>query len=201
MSCRERREIISAYVDGEIPPEEARLLEEHLAGCAGCRDLVRRMRTLDEGLALSGGDVPPGFRERVFARLDREGLLPRPRILPASWLRWAPVPLAAAAAAVLLVLAVREGPIGPAPSAPPAARSVSRAPESAAPTTPARGPGARAAAPGHGSETTARNGRELSAEDREIVANLEILEDPALIEGAGEESDWELLEPGDRERG
>ena len=41
----------SVYADGELPPEQARQVETHLAVCASCRAVVEGMR--DENVLLS----------------------------------------------------------------------------------------------------------------------------------------------------
>ena len=43
-------EEISRYLDGELDPREARLIEEHLESCPGCKALARRIE--DTGIAL-----------------------------------------------------------------------------------------------------------------------------------------------------
>ncbi len=43
-SCREVFAKLSAYIDGELTPEERRELEEHLCGCAPCVEFVNSLR-------------------------------------------------------------------------------------------------------------------------------------------------------------
>src|SRR5512134_2402073 len=104
MECREWRERISASVDGEVSPEEARLVEGHLEACPECRALERKMRSVGIGVARTEGVVPPDFREKLFARMEAEDLLPRRRSLFVFSLRWAAIPAAAAAALALFML-------------------------------------------------------------------------------------------------
>src|SRR5512143_3149903 len=97
MECRDIRETISAWVDGEASPGEAASVREHLASCERCRALERQMRALGAGVRKIQERVPDRFRLQVFARLESEGALPRrKRLFPVSW-RWVAVPLAAAA--------------------------------------------------------------------------------------------------------
>ena len=57
---------VSAYHDGELPPEDARRLEAHLAQCAAC---ARELRTL-ESLSRVLRDVPmPEAPAKVIERL------------------------------------------------------------------------------------------------------------------------------------
>jgi len=169
MGCREIREVISAYVDGEARPEEARLVEEHLGACPQCRQAEKRMRDLGMAVARTEGAVPPDFRENLFARMEKEDLLPKRRSIFAYSVRWTVVPLAAAAAIALFVLSSREVPRDH-------------------PSTAMRPP------------TATLVGGDLSPEDREIVASLEILEDPDLFDET-EIEEWEFFTPPPRQRG
>ncbi|MDH3238080.1 MAG: zf-HC2 domain-containing protein [Deltaproteobacteria bacterium] len=169
MECREIREIISAYVDGEALPEEARRVEEHLGGCAECRTAEKRMRVLGVSVTRTEGAVPPDFRENLFARLEKEDLLPKRRSIFVYSLRWAAVPLAAAAALALFLLSSRE---------------------------PVRDLSPTALRPPQVSAT----GEQLSPEDREIVANLEVLEDPDLFDEP-EIEEMEIFIPSSQQRG
>ena len=169
MGCRKIREIISAYVDGEARPEEARLVEDHLGGCPHCRQAEKRMRDLGMAAARTEGAVSPDFREKLFARMEREDLLPKRRSLFAYSARWAAVPLVAAAAIALYLLPSREVPRDHPSTAmhPPTAAGVEG---------------------------------ELSPEDREIVAYLEVLEDPGLFDET-EIEEMEIFAPPPRQRG
>jgi len=169
MGCREIREIISAYVDGEARPEEARLVEDHLGKCPQCRQAEKRMRDLGMAVARTEGTVPPDFREELFARMEKEDLLPKRRSIFAYSVRWAAVPLAAAAAMALYVLSSLEVP---------------------------RDHPSRAMRP----PTAAVVEGDLSPEDREIVAYLDVLEDPELFDET-EIEEMEILPPPPRRQG
>jgi Putative zinc-finger len=168
MGCRDIRETISACVDGEASPEEAALVREHLASCEGCRVLERQMRAVGAGVRQVRGKVPDRFREEVFARLESEGALPpRKKIFSVSW-RWAEVPLAAAAALGFFLLTSGDG-----------------IRERATPgTTTARMESPVSSAP-------------LTTEDREMIALLDLLEDPADFDANDDAEGMELLTPGD----
>lgn len=208
MTCDEIREISSGWLDGEAGADERRAAEEHLASCGACRDFVRRMGIVGAGVERMEGRVPRDFRETLFARMEREGLLPRRRSLFAYSIRWAAVPLAAAAALALFVLTSRDaGEKAPVQ----AARRL--AAESVAPQGPGgerQGVARRSAEPpvaGSGTGTggtaaaVARAGSELTPEEREIVAYLEVLEDPAALDEPSGIDDLELVEPGGGGRG
>ena len=167
MSCRDIRETISACVDGEASPEEAASVREHLASCERCRVLERQMRALGAGVRQIGGRVPDRFREELFARLESEGALPKRRMfIPAAW-RWAAVPLAAAAGVGLFLLT--------------------------SPNLPVPGPAAKSAVP---PVTAQGSAAALSTEDREMLALLDILEDPADLDASDDAEGMDLLAPG-----
>ena len=160
MGCRDIRESISACVDGEASPVEAEAVREHLASCEQCRSLERQMRAVGAGVRQVRVSVPDRFREKVFARLDSEGALPkRKKLFSAAW-RFAAVPLAAAAALGLFLLTSREAVRGPVP--------------------PPQG-----------------NAAALTTADREMLALLDILEDPAAFEANDDAEGVDLLAPGD----
>jgi hypothetical protein len=191
MECSEIREIISAYVDGEASPEEARQVGEHLKRCARCRSAEAGMRALGIGVARTEGDVSPHFRDRLFARMEKEDLLPKRRSLFVFSVRWAAVPLAAAAALALYVMSSREFPreLSSPPVSPPQVARERTGPDTA-PSLPGASPASRDAAVGGA----------LSPEDREIVANLEILEDPDLFDEP-QIDEMEIFVPSSLQRG
>jgi anti-sigma factor (TIGR02949 family) len=43
-NCEDTINLLLSYLDGEMPPEEAKRLKEHLAGCAPCIDFLRTYR-------------------------------------------------------------------------------------------------------------------------------------------------------------
>ncbi len=199
MECRDIRETISACVDGEASPGETASVREHLASCERCRALERQMRALGEGVRQVRGRVPDRFREEVFARLESEGALPKRRKAFSTAWRWAAVPLAAAAGLGLFLLTSRDAPRGPTPPAPATARVGTSAPVRSVP-----GPIVNSAVPPVSAQGTAAA---LSTEDREMLALLDILEDPAGLDANDDAEGMDLLAPGgsadapDRPRG
>ena len=189
MDCRDIRETISAWVDGEASPGEAAAVREHLASCERCRVLERQMRAVGAGVRQVRGPVPDGFREAVLARLDAEGALPkRKKVFPTAW-RWAGVPLAAAAGLGLFLLTSREAVRTPVPQAPVTSRIETTV---AIPSVP--GPAVRPAVPPESSQGTTDA---LSIEDRKMIALLDILEDPAALDADDDAEGMDLLAPGD----
>ena len=168
MGCRDIRETISACVDGEASPEEAASVREHLASCERCVALERQMRAVGAGVRQVREKVPDRFREEVFSRLESEGALPkRKKVFPTAW-RWAAVPLAAAAALGFFLLTPGDG-----------IRE-----RATLPTTTARMETPGSSAP-------------LTTEDREMIALLDLLEDPSDLDANDDADGVELLAPGD----
>jgi anti-sigma factor RsiW len=99
------REILSAWLDGEIDAPWDRALEEHVSSCQDCRARIERL----EGVRHSLLEAPvPDWRpamERVRSSLVSRGLASE-KPVPAWRRRVAlPLPLAVAAAALVMVLA------------------------------------------------------------------------------------------------
>jgi anti-sigma factor RsiW len=98
-----RREALTAWLDGEATPEEARRIEAWLAAHPEEAARVARLRRTWDLLSVYGDEpVPEGFAERVLASAGREGVggaRPRLRLLS----RWKPLAAAAAVAALAFV--------------------------------------------------------------------------------------------------
>ena len=72
MNCQQARDLLSLYVDGELPAAERAELEEHLEHCEECRCELAELRALVNALgALPQEPLPAGFGERLHARLVR----------------------------------------------------------------------------------------------------------------------------------
>ncbi|MEA2576052.1 MAG: hypothetical protein QOH93_3350, partial [Chloroflexia bacterium] len=67
MNCGEVRPLISAYLDGEVTPEERRSVERHLASCEECRHVLAEYRAIGSDLRALPVPVPPaGLRRDVW---------------------------------------------------------------------------------------------------------------------------------------
>ena len=75
ITCRELVELVTDYLEGELPTDETELFEQHLNFCAGCQWYVDQMRvTVGAVERSSEDDVPPDTLERLRAAFrDREG--------------------------------------------------------------------------------------------------------------------------------
>ena len=70
------RELLGPYVLGALDPEEERTVEQHLAGCAACRDEERGLRETHERLAgasIAAASAPPDLKARILGALPQRG--------------------------------------------------------------------------------------------------------------------------------
>lgn len=101
-TCETVEPLIAAYALGSLDPEEARLVDAHLASCPDCARALQDYALVAEGLLLS---VParqprPAVRAKLIARISAAGeraAFDAPRFLQRLW------PLAVVAAFVLLL--------------------------------------------------------------------------------------------------
>jgi hypothetical protein len=208
MNCNDYRQIASARLDGHCTPDEARLLDAHLAGCDGCRKAESAMRAVGSAVSPGPVAVPPGFRSALFERLESEALLPpkKGRLIAFPFWRWAAVPLAAAAGLAFFLLVGRDAveirPDGRA-AAPQLARQAAPAvsPSDAGPSPrPAESAPAAGETGGVASAPSPGSGPALSPEDAEIVAHLDLLENPEFLDEPPAGLD-DLLMPAPKGRG
>ena len=94
------REILSAFVDGEVPSPWDKKILVHLGSCEACSGVVRDYRTASERLAASSGAEPEEARRAVWSRLSESA---RQRGAEPIWRHRFAVPLPLAAAAILAV--------------------------------------------------------------------------------------------------
>jgi anti-sigma factor RsiW len=76
MNCEDFKAMITAWVDGELPPERQELLQGHLAGCEGCRRELAEVRALKEELSMIRFSEPTDaelarYWKSVYNRLER----------------------------------------------------------------------------------------------------------------------------------
>ncbi len=107
MNCRDWEGRLALYMGGDLPGEQAVEVERHLGECPGCQVFSSGLREARELLLEMHRDpVSPAHfaavRARVLAELERQQ---RP-----FWRRGWAFGLAAVAAALLILLAVRPGP-------------------------------------------------------------------------------------------
>lgn len=101
MNCRETRDLIHGYIDGELDLVKSIEVEEHLVDCAACAQMAKQIRSLRSTVGNSAlrFNPPANFEKRLKSAL-RDESEPYPRLLFLRW-RW----LAAAVALTLGFLA------------------------------------------------------------------------------------------------
>ncbi len=100
MDCAKTRQLAQAYVDRELDVTASLAHEEHLAGCAGCRQHHERLRHVAAALSAGIGHqpAPAALRSRITQQLRTAA-----KCAPLWWRRspaWVAVP-----AALVLMLA------------------------------------------------------------------------------------------------
>jgi len=93
MDCKNIREILDLYVDGELSPEAIVQAEAHLAECVACRTTVARLNRLRQAVKVTVGQHQPTSQLVDRVRLSTISRWRRPTT-------WVPV------AAILLLIAV-----------------------------------------------------------------------------------------------
>ncbi len=98
-------DLLSAYLDGEVTPDERRVVETHLPGCGECRTEIDELSGARAAVrSLPMMDLPPG-------------LLPEPepvavvRRFPSRPIAWAAAAVAAGLLAVGLMTGGDQGPV------------------------------------------------------------------------------------------
>jgi len=98
LTCDACRIELTAYVDGELHPAVARVIEDHTASCASCRGLLAQYQAIAESARrLPSIEAPAWLADRVVARVTRPARL---RVL------WTRVSAAAAVASFALTVGV-----------------------------------------------------------------------------------------------
>ncbi|MGH9750685.1 MAG: anti-sigma factor family protein [Candidatus Polarisedimenticolia bacterium] len=71
--CRDVIDLLTEYMEGDLRPDEARRLQEHLASCSACAEFLE---TLEKTRAAVGGlrsrEVPEPCRLELRAFLQKE---------------------------------------------------------------------------------------------------------------------------------
>ncbi|HAH05866.1 MAG TPA: hypothetical protein DCM05_04940 [Elusimicrobia bacterium] len=106
MNCPDR-DLLSAYVDGELSPSEARELEGHLGACGRCRSKVKTFRALKAAVsaAAPAPAMPDDLKRTLRGMAARRGEPAWKRSLSELAFGWKS-PAAAAAFSLAAVLAV-----------------------------------------------------------------------------------------------
>lgn len=83
--CAQAAEMLSAYVDGELPARQEGIVAEHLANCEPCAAELRALSGLVQAAGAIDLVTPPAdLRERIMAAAAKESA---PRFALGYWLR------------------------------------------------------------------------------------------------------------------
>jgi anti-sigma factor RsiW len=68
LACIGQVELVTEYLEGELPAAEMRQLEHHLETCPGCTEYLAQMRALAGSLeGLRGDTFSPAARDALIA--------------------------------------------------------------------------------------------------------------------------------------
>ena len=94
----------SAYLEGELPPEEKASLEQHLATCIQCRTSLERFRRTLGGLsALRRPPAPRSFLANIQEQIRRRS---RGRFFRRRWLLFGRIPFEWLSLAMIVAMLV-----------------------------------------------------------------------------------------------
>jgi anti-sigma factor RsiW len=67
LSCAQIVELVTAYLEGALEPDDRERFEEHLVFCDGCDCYLEQMRlTIEVTGQLEPGELPPALEERLL---------------------------------------------------------------------------------------------------------------------------------------
>lgn len=108
MNCNKYRKQLSSYLDGELSPSRAALIEDHLDECPACRSVLENYQKIAVCIENQNDwavSPPRNFAEMVRKRAGKEH---KPNIIPL--INWKKISvLGRAAAAVLIFLGLTLG--------------------------------------------------------------------------------------------
>ena len=104
MDCQRNHELLSPFVDGELPLDLARPMMAHMVGCARCRAEAEALRSLGVVVREMGERVPTGLIARVVSEARAAHESPRHLVLGivSAWPRAAAMVVGAASMALFL---------------------------------------------------------------------------------------------------
>jgi anti-sigma factor RsiW len=67
LNCAQVVELVTAYLEGALGPDDRERFEDHLVFCDGCDRYLEQMRvTIDVTGRLEPGELPPALEERLL---------------------------------------------------------------------------------------------------------------------------------------
>jgi len=72
MNCKDLEELLSAYADGELSKTQREFIEEHLTGCADCRETLAEFEAAGRQISLlkkvsEGSDISEATLSKIKA--------------------------------------------------------------------------------------------------------------------------------------
>lgn len=73
MTHEEFEELVSAYIDYEVTPEEKKALLEHMEACTSCRGLYKEEKIIKEKLHRLKDmiSIPPDLQEKLTKSIEK----------------------------------------------------------------------------------------------------------------------------------
>ena len=110
MQCDIARDLVGAYVDGELSGAERQAMAEHIASCPTCAAEADALRRVGEQLRVMGrAAVPVGLSDRIRSQLAQEPITAMPATAVKQWNSGALRQMAAVLAACVLSSALTWG--------------------------------------------------------------------------------------------
>ncbi|MBV9484239.1 MAG: anti-sigma factor [Acidobacteria bacterium] len=108
MSCQEARELLDAYLDGELDLVRSLEVETHVKGCDRCCLARDEYDVLQHSLKKHGVyfNAPKGLEQRIRSRLRSDKDSQRKHLIPSTFPNWRPVSIAASIAALIVASAI-----------------------------------------------------------------------------------------------
>jgi anti-sigma factor RsiW len=67
LTCAQLVELVTDYLEGQLPRDERRRFDEHVAVCEGCAAYLEQMRaTIAAAGRLRENDLPPELEQRLL---------------------------------------------------------------------------------------------------------------------------------------
>lgn len=73
LECMRVKPLLQSYLDGELTPEQARLVSRHLDACRRCGLAARTLRDMKASLSRLGNEPNPQAAERLGRFVDGLG--------------------------------------------------------------------------------------------------------------------------------
>lgn len=129
MGCEEFRQLLDAYIDGELSPAEIEALSEHAKACEACREELKAAQLLRETLAhMDDGIEVPLQAQAAWRSAVRAEAKKNTKVRTRRWIRTCSAIAAALVLALGVSLTINDR---PAPQAPLAAAKMANQAESA----------------------------------------------------------------------